>query len=96
MTNAMPAFTVLVNKLAIGRVNAVSHSQAMTRAATLARKAGYDRFEIVAEGNVAIDRKFARTSYGYQDASFSAGRAPYATPGFEARRAALIAEFKAR
>lgn len=95
MTNSMPTFTVLVNKLAIGRVNAVSHGQAMLRAATLARKAGYSRFEIVAEGNVRLDRK-ARDNFAVSDTSYVAGRARYATPGFDARRAALIAEFKAR
>jgi hypothetical protein len=94
MTNAMPAFTVLVNKLAIGRVSAVSHAQAMTRARALARAAGHARFEIEAEGNVTLDRA-ARTNFSRSDTSYSAGRAPYATPGFEERRAAMIAAYKA-
>ncbi len=93
MTNAMPTFTVMINKVVIGRVNAVSHKQAMTRAASLARKAGHSRFELVADGNVPLDRKGAAARAA--DMSYSAGRSPYATPGFEARRAALIAEFKA-
>lgn len=95
MTNSMPTFTVLVNKLAIGRVSAVSHKQAMRRATALAKAAGYTRFEMEAEGNVRIDRA-ARENFVVADTSYNRGRAPYATPGFEARRAALIAEFKAR
>lgn len=93
MSNAMPAFAVLVNKLVIGRVSAVSHDQAMRRAKALAKAHGYDRFEIEAEGNVILDRA-ARGNFSRSDTSYSNGRAPYATPGFEARRAALIAAYK--
>lgn len=95
MTNSMPSFTVLVNKSEIGRVSAVSHDQAMKRATALAKAAGYSRFELVAEGNVKLDRK-ARENFTVSDTSFNGKRRRYATPGFEERRAALLAEFKAR
>jgi hypothetical protein len=95
MTNSMPTFAVLRNKTHLGFVSAVSHAQAMKRAATLARKEGYDRFEIVACGNATLD-KAARQQLDNSDLSHSKGRQRYATPGFEERRAALLAEFKAR
>lgn len=89
MKNSMPAFTVLKNKVAVGTVSAVSYDQALARA--------YGRFgrcEVIANGNVAIDRA-ANGKRGRSDQSFTHGRAPYATPGFEARRAALIEAYKA-
>lgn len=89
MRNAMPTFTVLKNKLVVGTVSAVSYDQAVARA-----YGRYGRCEVIANGNVAID-KAANGKRGRNDQSFTHGRRPYATPGFEARRAALIAEFKA-
>ncbi len=94
MTNSMPTFAVLRNKVIIGYVSAVSHAQAMQRAATVARDAGYRRFEIMAEGNVELARGADRKA-GYVDHSYNGGRSPYATPGLEERRAALIAAHKA-
>jgi hypothetical protein len=85
MTNTMPTFTVLKNKVQIGVVSAVSYEQALARAV-----GRYGRCEVVANGNARMDRK------GRHADSYSHGRRPYATPGFEARREALIAEFKAR
>lgn len=89
MNNAMPTFTVLKNKVFQGTVSAVSYDQALARA--------YGRFgrcEVVASGNVNIDRA-SNGKRGRNDKSFTHGRAPYATPGFEARRAALIEAHKA-
>ena len=88
MKNAMPTFAVLKNKTLLGYVSAVSYEQAIARA-----YGRYGRCEVNACGNVAIDRN-AKTK-GRNDMSYSHGRAPYATPGFEARRAALIAAHKA-
>lgn len=87
MTNAMPTFTVLRNRTELGTVSAVSYDQAMQRA-----KKAYGRCEVIAAGNVTIDRK-ARTVGPLE--GFTHGRAPYATPGFEARRAALVSDYKA-
>lgn len=84
MRNAMPLFTVLKNKVVLGQVSAVSYEQAKGRAYGL-----YGRCEVIANGNVQMDRK------GRHADCFTHGRQPYATPGFEERRAALIAEFKA-
>ncbi|ARK07595.1 hypothetical protein LAV_00220 [Sphingobium phage Lacusarx] len=84
MRNSMPLFTVLKNKVVVGQVSAVSLEQAKGRA--------YGRFgrcEVIANGNVPMDAK------GRHADCFTHGRRPYATPGFEERRAALIAEFKA-
>jgi hypothetical protein len=93
-TNAMPSFKVLINKVVVGRVNAVSYEQALTRALALVAKSGHSRCEVIAEGKVNLDRK-AR-SCPREDHSFTHGRSRYPTPGFDARRAALLAEFKAR
>lgn len=87
MTNPMPIFAIYRNRVELGTVSAVSYAQAMKRA-----RAIYGRCEVLAVGNVALDRK-ARTIGPLE--SFTDGRAPYATPGFEARRSALIAAHKA-
>jgi hypothetical protein len=84
MTNSMPTFRVLKNTNFVGYVNAVSYAQAIERAVNL-----YGRCEVIACGNARMDRK------GRHADSYSHGRRPYATPGFEARRAALIAAHKA-
>ncbi|MEQ6333000.1 hypothetical protein [Sphingobium sp. MK2] len=84
MTNPMPTFIALRNMVELGTISAVSYAQAKKRART-----AYGRCEVIAVGNVAIDRK------GRYEDSRTHGRAPYATPGFEARRAALIAEYEA-
>jgi hypothetical protein len=86
----MPKFAVLKNKAFMGYVSAVSHAQAMERATKL-----HGRCEIMAQGNVPLDRK-ARTDTTTPDKSYSHGRSPYPTPGFEERRAALIAAHKAK
>lgn len=84
MTNTMPTFAVLKNTNLVGYVNAVSYEQAIARAIGL-----YGRCEVIAQGNARMDRK------GRHADSYSHGRSPYATPGFEARRAALIEAHKA-
>jgi hypothetical protein len=86
MSKSMPSFTVLKNKVAVGTVSAVSYAQAIARA-----HGRFGRCEVVADGNVPMDRK------GKMNVAegFTHGRAPYATPGFEERRAALIAAHKA-
>ena len=87
MNNAMPVFAVYVNRAFVGNVSAVSERQAKRRA--LAR---FGRCEVMATGNAPID---SRAKLAQADSSFTHGRAPYATPGFEERRAALIAAHKA-
>jgi hypothetical protein len=84
MTNPMPLFIATRNNVELGTISAVSYGQALKRART-----AYGRCEVLAVGNVNIDRK------GRHADSRTDGRAPYATPGFEARRAALIAAHKA-
>lgn len=82
----MPLFTVLKNKLPVGTVSAVSYEQAIGRA--------YGRFgrcEVVANGNVEMDKRGKRMVAE----GFTHGRSPYPTPGFEERRSALIAAHKA-
>lgn len=84
MTNSMPLFIATRNNVELGTVSAVSYAQAIKRA-----RIAYGRCEVLAVGNVNIDRK------GRHEDSRTDGRSPYPTPGFEARRAALIAAHKA-
>jgi hypothetical protein len=83
----MPTFAVFKNRNFVGYVSAVSERQAKNRALGL-----HGRCEVVACGNASIDRA-ARLPVA--DSSFTHGRAPYPTPGFAERRAALIAAHKA-
>lgn len=85
MRNGMPTFKVLKNTNFVGFVNAVSYEQALARAT-----GRYGRCEVLACGNQPMDKK-GRMGVD----SYSHGRRPYPTPGFEARRAALIAAHKA-
>lgn len=81
----MKSYTVLKNTCKVGVVNAVSYEQAIARA-----MGRFGRCEVLANGDGArMDRK------GRHADSYSHGRTPYPTPGFEARRAALIAAHKA-
>jgi hypothetical protein len=89
-TNSMPAFAVYKNKVLLGQVNGVSHAQAMARAV-----GKFGRCELIAIGNVPLDRK-ARTQFAETDMQFSHGRTAYPTDGFAERRAAEIAAWKAR
>jgi hypothetical protein len=84
MFTTRQAFIVLKNKVEVGVVTALSYEQAIARATGL-----HGRCEVVASGTAKIDRK------GRHADSFSHGRSPYPTPGFEERRAALIAAHKA-
>jgi hypothetical protein len=84
MTSTMPTFTVLKNGNFVGYVNGVSYAQALARA-----NGRFGRCEVIATGNARMDRK------GRHADSFTHGRSPYPTPGFEARRAALIEAHKA-
>lgn len=88
MSNSMPQFAVYRFRNFCGYVNAVSYEQALKRARKL-----YGRCEVMACGNVKMNRS-ANTN-GRSDMSYTHGRSPCPTPGFEARRAALIAEHKA-
>lgn len=83
MQNTMPTFAVLKNGNLVGYVNAVSYQQAKNRARGL-----HGRCEVLACGNARMDRK------GQHADSYTHGRQPYPTPGFEERRAALIAAHK--
>lgn len=80
----MITFKVLKNTNEVGFVNAVSYAQGLARAV-----GRYGRCEVLACGPAKMDRK------GRHADSYSHGRSPYPTPGFEARRAALIAAHKA-
>ncbi len=88
MSNSMPTFAVYRNRAFVGYVNAVSYEQALTRAKGL-----YGRCEVLATGNVKMNR--SANVNGRSDMSYTNGRSPCPTPGFAARRAALIAEHKA-
>lgn len=89
MTNSMPTFTVLINGRFVDTISAVSYDQAIKRA----RKA-YGRCEVNANGNVNIDRA-ANGKRGRNDLNLTHGRSRYPTPGFDARRDALVAAYKA-
>ncbi len=89
MTDSMPRFVILRNGVELDVIGAVSYEQAIVRA----RKA-YGRCEVIAVGNVKMD-KAANGKRGRNDMNRTHGRSPCATPGFEARRAALIEAFKA-
>jgi hypothetical protein len=84
MTKTIASFTVLKNTNKVGIVNAVSYAQALARAT-----GRYGRCEVLANGDARMDRK------GRHADSYSHGRSPYPTPGFDERRAALIAAHKA-
>lgn len=88
MPNSMPTFEARKNNVHLGYVNAVSYEQAIGRA-----HGKFGRCEVLACGNVAINRSAKEN--GWSDMSYTHGRSPYATPGFEARREALIAAHKA-
>lgn len=82
-------FTCLKNKAFVGYVNASSLGKAQAKALGL-----YGRCEVMLSKDsrgMGVIGRIARDT----DSSFTHGRAPYATPGFEARRAALIAAHKA-
>lgn len=88
--NAMPTFAVYTNnRHLLGYVSAVSHKQACVRAE---RRFGYG-LDVELSMNVA-PLASDRASANVRHATKRARR--YPTNGFEARRAALVAEYKAR
>lgn len=80
----MLKFIATRHNVELGTVNAVSYRQAMRRADTL-----FGRCELLPVGDKALDR------VSHVSEARTHGRRPCATPGFEARRAALIAAYKA-
>lgn len=94
MTDTTHIFLVLVNKATIGRVRANTYKGAMRRATALAASYGHSRFELIAEGRKGLGAQ-AESEARIVDYSYNGGRSRYATPGFEDRRAALIAAYKA-
>lgn len=88
MTNSMPTFAVFHHRTFLGYVSAVSVKQAKARAKAL--------HNVRCEVELCLNVKPTAKDRLSANQTFNAKRAaPYATPGFEARRAALIAEFKA-
>jgi len=85
MINAMPTFAASRNGVFQGNVRAVSIEQAIKRARKL-----YGRCEVMPASEGAISKRFQATPHHTDYMR----RCP--TPGFEARRAALIAEHKAK
>ena len=88
MTNPMPTFAVYAHRSFLGYVNAVSLQQARRRARKL--HGAYVSVELAVNVPTrAADRTLANVvEHGKRNVR-------YPTQGFEARRAALIAEFKA-
>jgi hypothetical protein len=82
MLRSMPVYIVLHHGNEIARISAVSYRQAMKRAAR------FGRVEVIASGNVDCARDDNRTA-GVHNVGKVGGRKPYATPGFDARVAAL-------
>lgn len=88
MTNLIPTFRVYKNKVLVGTVSATTEQQAHTRA-----YAKYGRCEVM---KADMERRLSQNGrVERSDSSFTHGRSPYPTPGFEERRAALIAAYKA-
>lgn len=87
--NAQPTtFAVFHHRAFMGYVNAPSHAKAVERATAL-----YGRRVEVELSTTRTTRQPARIA---ANKVYNAKRAaPYPTDGFDARRAALIAEFKA-
>lgn len=88
MSNLIPTFRVYKNKVLVGTVSALTEQQAHARA-----YAKYGRCEVM---KADMDKRLsANGRVERSDSSLTHGRSPYPTPGFEERRAALIAAYKA-
>lgn len=88
MTNPMPTYAVMMHREFLGYVNGVSYLQALGRARR--QHGAYVDVELALNVKPrAVDRREANLEYNAKHTY------TYPTPGFEERRAALIAEFKA-
>ncbi len=88
MTDLIPTFRVLKNRVLIGTVSALTEKQAHARA-----YAKFGRCEVI---KADMARRLTATSRVERvDSSFTHGRSPYPVGDFAARRAAEIARWKA-
>ena len=88
MTNLIPTFRVLKNRVFVGIVSATTEEQAHARA-----YAKYGRCEVI---KADMDRRLSKNGrVERSDSSFTHGRSPYPVGDFAARRAAEIARWKA-
>ena len=80
MANLIPTFRVYKNKVLVGTVSALTEQQAHARA-----YAKFGRCEVM---KADMERRLTQTGrVARSDSSFTHGRSPYPTPGFEERRA---------
>ena len=88
MTNLIPTFRVLKNRVFIGTVSALTEQQAHARA-----YAKFGRCEVI---KADLDKRMAaKGRVERSDSSFTHGCSPYPVGDFAARREAEIARWKA-